>query len=592
MCRWKNIPGCINLLFFAQLVDELLFDYSIPSNRISTLNCHYLCLDALNAIDAIDYNGVPEGTLKPIMEELLTEINKDPAFTDSIHPSSFFMKMGDGFPRTTKRVADLNYDDLKRTAAALKKVFFDKDLYYESLKKKIIEIVERNDPAEQQNLFRMTKSMLTELMNKGYSLKYLFFVMHKVFWSPRSVINSPNVILEFFDAFKMESYDYDVIFKVKKNKAHKLIRYIEELKLEDSVDIETEDNTAKKFFDKKNHESFLRIKRKAIDPYRAYEKAKELLEDNMAVYRLYDHEYQYKIGLAPYGVFDMNGKFYRGGSTKKPVQHTKMPSDKSISEGMELANNAIDNVADGFEYSDFYSLLSAIMFHSHSLDSYSEENQLLDLWAIFETIMNISNKHTTDRIQQVCIVLVPLLKRKYLYSLFDQLADDIKNYSSIMFADIIGGKTERKEIVQQICAYTLLPEYESKRNSDLAHMATFPLLRERIEYYYSKLHTRHDAFLFVEKHAERVKWQIMRIYRNRNLIIHNGESMPYLSLLIENLHSYVDDFIAYAIHSIAKGNNIESMCQEVFVTECKWNDKFSKSKELVSLEDIREMLSV
>ena len=56
------------------------------------------------------------------------------------------------------------------------------------------------------------------------------------------------------------------------------------------------------FFDRKNHESFLRIKRKAIDPYRAYEKAKELLEDNMAVYRLYDHEYQYKIGLAPYGV--------------------------------------------------------------------------------------------------------------------------------------------------------------------------------------------------------------------------------------------------------------------------------------------------
>ena len=68
--KWSDISTCNNLLFFSQLVNELLFDYSIPSNRISTLNSHYLCLDALSAIEGIDDHGVPEGTLKPIMEEL------------------------------------------------------------------------------------------------------------------------------------------------------------------------------------------------------------------------------------------------------------------------------------------------------------------------------------------------------------------------------------------------------------------------------------------------------------------------------------------------------------------------------------------
>lgn len=38
LSQWNNIEACKNLLFFAQLVNELLFDYSIPSNRISTLN--------------------------------------------------------------------------------------------------------------------------------------------------------------------------------------------------------------------------------------------------------------------------------------------------------------------------------------------------------------------------------------------------------------------------------------------------------------------------------------------------------------------------------------------------------------------------
>jgi len=44
LSQWNNIEACKNLLFFAQLVNELLFDYSIPSNRISTLNSHFLCL--------------------------------------------------------------------------------------------------------------------------------------------------------------------------------------------------------------------------------------------------------------------------------------------------------------------------------------------------------------------------------------------------------------------------------------------------------------------------------------------------------------------------------------------------------------------
>lgn len=42
LSNWTDIDACKNLLLFAELVDELLFDYSIPSNRISTLNSHFL----------------------------------------------------------------------------------------------------------------------------------------------------------------------------------------------------------------------------------------------------------------------------------------------------------------------------------------------------------------------------------------------------------------------------------------------------------------------------------------------------------------------------------------------------------------------
>ncbi len=84
----------------------------------------------------------------------------------------------------------------------------------------------------------------------------------------------------------------------------------------------------------------------------------------------------------------------------------------------------------------------------------------------------------------------------------------------------------------------------------------------------------------------------MRIYRNRNMIIHNGENMSYLSLLIENLHSYVDDFISYVIHGVAEGKDINAMCQELFVKECEWNSKFQKVKDPITLKQIKYMLSM
>ena len=135
--HWKNIPECTNLLLFSQLVSELLFDYSIPSNRVSTLNSHYLCLDALSAIKSIDYDGVPEGTLKPIMEELYSVLSKDPLFDrNDDSPLNYFVKyQGDRYSITSK-VADMNFSDLKKTAVAIQSCYFIENRYYVAMKKK------------------------------------------------------------------------------------------------------------------------------------------------------------------------------------------------------------------------------------------------------------------------------------------------------------------------------------------------------------------------------------------------------------------------------------------------------------------------
>lgn len=589
--KWKNLSACNNLLFFSQLVNELLFDYSIPSNRISTLNSHYLCIDALNAINDIDYHGVPEGTLKPIMEELYSEIKKDPVFSLSDSPLNFFVKYQHDKYVICKRVADMGYEELKKTAIAINNYYFNNDKYYFLLKERISRIVKENKPSDQPILFRLIKSLLTELVNKGYSIRYLYMMMNQLFWEPRELILSNDLIDTFFDAFSFYDNDYTVIFKVQKKQIGPLISYLDWLDYSKELPEDIQLLIEKAFLKKKSGEVFLLASRKALDPYTAAEMVTRHIEVETSVYRLYDHRYKFTITDADCIICDAKN-YYKMERNIKAVEHTKTPSSKEIAESMKLASDTIQNIVRIGNYDDIISVLSAIRYHSHSLNSFSEENQLLDLWAIFETVLDIKNqKHTSDRIQQICMYLVPLLKRRYLYSLFKQLSDDIKSYNEVIFNSIIDGETVESEIVLRICEFTLLQEYKEKREQILGECRDFPLLIERISYYCESLQSPAKIHSFVEKHAERVRWQIMRIYRNRNLIIHNGSKMPYLSLLIENLHSYVDDFMAYTIHSLSQEKSIETMCQELFVKECRWNASFPRQNNGITRNQIKHILS-
>jgi hypothetical protein len=589
--KWSDCISCENLLFFSELVNELLFDYSIPSNRVATLNTHFLCIDAMSAINAIENNGVPEGTLKPIVEELFTALKVDPVFESVDNtPLNFFVKSEKNGFRIVNNIGELNYQELKIAVTSIYTLYFNDNKYYNDLKEQVIKIIKSNDNSQQLNLFRLTKSLLTEIINIGYSHQYIYYVMDNHFWNSKSSVDSPDQIELFFDEFPMQRKKFDVYFLVDNNKIYQYVKYIDRIKMYDELEAKCNSHKEKQFLQKRKNQSYIAVSVDAYDYYTAAADARNMLSLDISIYRLYNHEYRYNINTVKCGVYE-GSVFYRVSSPKSAVSHKKMPSSKQIKENMAISEKAIETALKKSFFDLPFTLIKAVEFHSHSLDSISKENQLLDFWAIFESVLNISSKHTTDRIQQVCMYLVPILKRKYIFSLFEQLAADIKAYSDNDYKSIIGDAKKSKDIVQKMCEFILLEENIQKKNEFITNCKNYPLLKERIVYYSNTLNSPKSIYSFVEKHANRVQWQIMRIYRNRNLIIHNGESMPYLNLLIENLHSYVDEFIEYVFNSVSNGNTIESMCQELFIKECQWNAKFSKNKGGMDSEIIKEMLS-
>ena len=73
-----------------------------------------------------------------------------------------------------------------------------------------------------------------------------------------------------------------------------------------------------------------------------------------------------------------------------------------------------------------------------------------------------------------------------------------------------------------------------------------------------------------------------------NLIVYG----TIIALLVENLHSYVDDFLSYVIHGLSTGHDINSLCQELFAKECDWVADFSNRKAVMTADVVTKMLSI
>ena len=579
--RWDDLLGCKNLLFFAQTVDELIFNYSIPSHRLSTLNSHFLCYDAIRTINDIDHNGVPEGSLRPIFEELYYALERDPVFPSDESPLKYFVKEQRGKYIRSYNPNDFSYTDKKNIVFTLQRRVFGGNNYFTKLKEKITNIVIGNVEDEQDTLFSLTKSLITELVNLGYDQRYIRDVLVHNFFNTKKQVTSPKQIEDFFETFPCTQRKYKVVLI-----ADQQLQTIltspdpEKLKVVNRCYAITRIPEERQYLRKKDSERYYIFQKESnFDPYSAAKDAELFLKIAISFYVLFNHSTEISLENAKFIVYDENKYYTIISPEKSAVLRMKTPKYHVLQQKIEITHKAV-----GSGRSAGVMLLLAANLHSLSLKSTSEENQLLDLWAIIECVLNISQEHTTDRITQVCSYLVPIIKYRYIYTLFEQLLNDVKNYDNDKYNEIIHDDDSDFQKVFSFAKYVLLEPERLSCDTWLQSCNDFPLLKFRIQRYREVFNTRGNLAKYIEGHSQRVRWQIMRAYRNRNLIIHNGETMSYTTLLVENLHAYVDALIEYIIIKFAEGHTIESMRQELFANECEWCEQVEKKNSSLNVD--------
>lgn len=98
-----------------------------------------------------------------------------------------------------------------------------------------------------------------------------------------------------------------------------------------------------------------------------------------------------------------------------------------------------------------------------------------------------------------------------------------------------------ESIVWKLAKILSVKTYQTEYNKLYEALDEYPLLQYRMELFSKKIFVNSETvYKELVRHRLKLRWQIMRIYRNRNMIVHSGEHMPYLNVILGNLHYYVD----------------------------------------------------
>ena len=215
------------LLLFAEAAEEMLFHHSHDSFKVPTLNFKFLCYDLVTTIQEIEKEKLDSGNLYPLIDELIVSYKKDPVikqlYGEKID-SIFDQKNEHGdYVNTFKDICNNRTSNLTRTRL-LKTLFFliedmnNNDKYYNTILKDLSLLINKEyDESNSELIYLLTQALLSELINRGYSIEFLYKTLINHFFSEQKISNASDTFDSFINTFTFKEKKYAVYFPVPGN---------------------------------------------------------------------------------------------------------------------------------------------------------------------------------------------------------------------------------------------------------------------------------------------------------------------------------------------------------------------------------------
>jgi hypothetical protein len=557
--HWDDKKNNEGLLYFAQLIDEMLFDYTLDSYKPLALNSRLLCIEAFETIEEIRNGYIPKKNLQSVLEELIWSLNHDIAakkilgqkfkyYLDKIKPNDFKLNQ-------TENVIRFIYNALNERK------------YLSKIKECLIEFVK--DANQKNKIKSLTNSFISELINYGYNPNHIYYQNINFFFNSEKKEKISNVedLNEFFRIFDFEEKEFTVVFI-----GGIIFRHFRDtLNSFDIVVTKTyncfsnmRDDIAFERSRDENQSFVICSKVPGYDHHSARENAEKLIGEITSIFNFYHHKE--KPEIIEKCVVQRNSDNYVVIIDKATKAVLKTKTDESPVDAAKSVEQALSKLS--LTPESTYRFSRSIDLHGAALTSNALENQLLDFWAALETLLPKDSESNKDRIVQICDGLVPFLQINYLRKIINELHADLLQWNKEKTLEIfqkIQNQAKYSDL-EKTAALVALDSNKQLRMELYRFLEEFPLLKNRVFNLHESLSSPKSIQKVLDSHLVKINWHIRRIYRTRGLIIHSGKYPSYTAILIENLHNYLDIFLKRII-DMSKQGIVRTIEQGVFETQ-------------------------
>ena len=145
-------------------------------------------------------------------------------------------------------------------------------------------------------------------------------------------------------------------------------------------------------------------------------------------------------------------------------------------------------------------------------------------------------------IREVVEGVLPFVGMQYFRRIFWRLATDLTRWNREYSLELLNGINANSEADLSVKVFSLIAHKENSEqfNELFGKVDDFELLRYRL-YSLGKVFEKPKRVVeTLNNHQRRVEWQLHRIYRARNSVVHSGQSPGFTSVLVVNAHDYFD----------------------------------------------------
>ncbi|MEW8291524.1 MAG: hypothetical protein AB2672_13430 [Candidatus Thiodiazotropha endolucinida] len=578
--KWDSVENSKNLLYFAQLVDELLFDFSLDTYKPSAMNASLLCREAWETISEINDGNIKAPNLQHILDELCVNLSKDIVARSLIRVDTDVIFSVLKNPKEDVQEKRIIVEILGRQLSLVK---------YKKKNEKLLTDTITDSTTNFPIIRTLTRSYITTLVNIGFSAKYVYRVAKQFFFYGSNRIAGNSAITDFLEAFSSDANKFSVIYRGS-NDFSSVASSCDKLNIRVSDELSGVAADISGFnFSLRQNEVYLIVSGiSAKDRYVAHKMAESTLELLGTLYTLFHHKEKLKF-LEECIIIDETTGEAHGSKSHLNNMHKcvdLIPTKASSKLNAFIADFSLESLS-------FKKFTRSAELHSLALASDSSENQMINLWIALESIIPAkSDSANKSSIVHIIDSITPFLGLVYIDRLVGRFAKDLINWNRRAVFQKLNG-IKGKGLAQKLVKLLALPEYKASRDALSTELGSFHLLADRYEYFSEVFSSPRNVAKMLDNHNKRVAWQIRRIYRARNLIVHSGKTPSYTNILIENAHDYLDIVMGSLMKLATKPKEIMSIEQGFKYADLSYRSIYkslSKKGAVFTDENINRMI--